>query len=383
MDFNQRYSYHYPTNIRFGSGVSDELASYLKGNNWTAPLIVSDPMMIDLPFFKQIIKNLKSNSLNPHIYTGISKNPIESNVLNGVQSFHENKCDSILGLGGGASMDVARAIALKANHSNNLFDFDDAQGGDKLVTETIPPFITIPTTCGTGSEVARSTVIADNISHMKRVLFSPKLMAIKVFADPLLTMELPAKITAATGMDALTHNVEAFVAKGFSPLCDGVALEAIRLIASSLEISVKKPTLESRSKMMMAALMGATSFQKGLGIIHSLAHPLSTVFDTHHGLANAVMLPYGIEFNQSVADEKFAFLAGLIGKEKTSTSFLNWVKELNHSIAMPADLKQLNYHQSQIDKLSEIALQDVCHLSNPKPVNLEQFRSIYKKAFKC
>ncbi|MBT7609018.1 MAG: iron-containing alcohol dehydrogenase [Bacteriovoracaceae bacterium] len=383
MNYNQRYSYNYPTNIRFGPGVVDELAPFLKSNNWKSPFIVSDPMMTELGFFKEIIKGLKSKTLMPHIYTGISKNPIKSDVLNGVLQYKNIKCDCIIGLGGGASMDVARAIALKVNHENDLFEFDDSKGGDKFVTEEIPPFITIPTTSGTGSEVGRSTVIADDKTHMKKVLFSAKLMAIKVFADPLLTMELPAKITAATGMDALSHNIEAFVSKGFSPLCDGIAIEAIRMIATSLDTAVNKPDLESRSKMMMAALMGATSFQKGLGIIHSMAHPLSTIFDTHHGLANAIMLPYGIKFNKNVAKDKYSFLSGLIGRDKTYSGFINWILELNNSIDMPKSLAELNYDSEKIPQLADIALQDVCHLTNPKQVKRQDFISLYQEAFQC
>ncbi len=383
MDFNQSYNYHFPTSIRFGPGVIKELAPYLIKNNWKAPLIVSDSRITELSFFKEIIDSLQTKKIKTQTYSGISKNPVKSNVLKGVQVFKKSKCDCIIGLGGGASIDVARAMALKANHNKDLFDYDDSLGGDQLIIEKIPPFITIPTTCGTGSEVGRSTVIADDETHMKKVLFSPRLMAIKVFADPLLTMELPAKITAATGMDALTHNIEAYLSKGFSPLCDGIALQGIKLIAESLKNAVQSPNLEARSKMMMASLMGATSFQKGLGIVHSLAHPLSTIFDTHHGLANAIMLPFGLKFNQNKVQKKLSFIASVIGLEKNDQAFLNWVKNLKESINMPLSLKELNYDHSKIEQLSEIALQDVCHLSNPKNVSLSDFKQIYREAFLC
>ncbi|MCO4794052.1 MAG: iron-containing alcohol dehydrogenase [Bacteriovoracaceae bacterium] len=378
MDWNQRYTYNFPTIVRFGAGVIDELGPYLKDLGLSKPLIVSDKFLSELPFFKNITKDLNAKGLTASVYTGVSKNPIKSDVLSGVKAFHESNCDSIVGLGGGASMDVARAIAMKAHHpDNDLFDFDDATGGDKFVVNEIPHFVTVPTTSGTGSEVGRSTVIADDETHRKRVLFSPRAMASRVFADPVLSMELPAHVTAATGMDALTHNIEAYLSKGFSPLCDGVAIEGIKLVSESLEKATLSPDLESRSKMMMSALMGATSFQKGLGIVHSLAHPLSTVFDTHHGLANAVMLPYGLEFNKEVSAERFKFLEKIIG----CNDLIQWVNYLNKRLGMPASLKEMELDSSKIDELSDLALADVCHLCNPKEVTLENFKSIYNKAF--
>lgn len=381
--FNQIYNYHFPTPILFGPNASKEVPQYINSLNLKKPFIVSDPNMAELPLFKEFYDLLVKNNLKPTVYNGISKNPVKSDAINGAASFNRHQCDMIIGFGGGASMDVARAIALAANHERDLFDFDDSKGGDQFVTEDIPPFITIPTTCGTGSEVGRSTVIADDETHVKKVLFSPRLMAQKVFADPLLTMELPPAITAATGMDALSHNLEAFVSKGFSPLCDGIATEAIRLISESLENAVHQPDLESRSKMMMASLMGATAFQKGLGIVHSLAHPLSTVFDTHHGLANAVMLPFGIDFNKSSVEERFAYLSKVIGKGNDYLSFKDWVMDLNQSIKMPKSLKALNYDNNQIPKLAELAFQDVCHSSNPRAVSQDDFQSIYNEAFEC
>lgn len=379
MSWTQRYSYSFPTLIRFGVGVIDELAPYLIMRNYRRPLIVSDAGLTQLSFFKTILEDLQKSGITPSVYTGVSKNPVESDVLSGVDAFHHEKCDSVVGLGGGASIDVARAIVLKANHSRRLFDFDDATGGDRFVTEDIPPFVTVPTTSGTGSEVGRSSVIAEDATLKKRILFSPRLMANKVFADPALSVALPMAVTAATGMDALTHNVEAYLAKGVSPLCDGVALEAIRLISESLEKACHEPAnLEARAKMMIASLMGATAFQKGLGVVHSTAHPLSTMFDTHHGLANAVMMPYGLEFNREVCAEKFDFLAKVIGVP----DFVQWVRDLNGRIGLPDSLKSMGLPPEKIEALADLAFADPCHQSNPKPVTRDDFIKIYSDAFK-
>jgi alcohol dehydrogenase class IV len=234
----------------------------------------------------------------------------------------------------------------------------------------------IPTTSGTGSEVGRSTVISEDESKRKRILFSPRLLAEIVFADPMLTMELPSGITAATGMDALTHNLEAFVAKGFSPLCDGIAIEAVRLIKDSLVKASTAPDLESRSKMQMAALMGATSFQKGLGVVHSLAHPLSTKFDMHHGVANAVMLPYGMKFNEQTSKDRYDFLAKTIGV----SDLRSWVLELNQQLNIPENLNYFNITKEAVNPLSDLALADVCHQCNPRACSLEDFQAMYNEA---
>lgn len=381
-DFSKRYNYNFPTSIRFGQGVVDELGDHLKENGITRPLIVSDPGLIKLNVFTKVLGQLKAKGLSPEVFSEIDKNPVKSNVLKGLTGFKAHKADCIIGFGGGASMDVARAIALKVNHDRELFDFDDATGGDRFVTEAIPYFVTVPTTSGTGSEVGRSTVIADDVTHEKKILFSPRLLARKVFADPELSMDLPSHVTASTGMDALTHNVEAYLAKGFSPLCDGIALEGIRLIAQGLEKAVKRPDLESRSKMMMASLMGATAFQKGLGIVHSLAHPLSTVVDMHHGLANAIMIPYGMEFNAEVSENRMKIICEAIGlQEKSPKAFINWLRELNLKFGIPANLAGL-VKAEHIERLSDLAEKDACHPSNPRPVTRKDFNEIYKRAMK-
>src|SRR6476620_4598926 len=301
--------FNFPTTIRFGANVVKELPAYLQANGLSKPLIVTDPTVAELPFLKAIVKDLQQNKISVEIFSGIHKNPVKSDVYKGTDMWDATDRDCVIGIGGGAALDVSRAILLRINHREDLFKYDDLIGGDVYVTNDVPHFITIPTTAGTGSEVGRSAIIADDETHQKKILFSPKLMAKIVFADPMLTMELPAFITAATGMDALTHNMEAFLAKNFHPICDGIALEGISLIKDSIVQATKSPDVESRSKMLMASMMGAIAFQKGLGVVHSLAHPLSALLDTHHGLANAVNLPYGMKFNIAGYEDKFRRIA--------------------------------------------------------------------------
>ena len=305
MTFDKIYQYNFPTTIRFGAGSSKELADYLIKNGLSKPLISTDRVVSQLPFFKEIVKDLKQKNISVEVFDDIHKNPVKSDVYKGADAFDNTKRDSIIGIGGGAAIDVARAIVLRIHHREDLFKYDDLIGGDVFVTNDVPHFITIPTTAGTGSEVGRSAIIADDVTHQKKILFSPKLLAKIIFVDPVLTMDLPPFVTAATGMDALTHNMEAYLAKMPHPMCDGIALEGISLIHDSLVQAVNKPDLESRSKMLIASLMGAVAFQKGLGVVHSLAHPLSALLDTHHGLANAVNIPYGMEFNIKGFEYKF------------------------------------------------------------------------------
>jgi alcohol dehydrogenase class IV len=270
---------------------------------------------------------------------------------------------------------------LRVNHREDLFIYDDLIGGDVYVTNDVPHFITIPTTAGTGSEVGRSAIIADDETKQKKILFSPKLMAKIVFADPLLTMELPPSITAATGMDALTHNMEAYLAKMPHPLCDGIALQGITLIGQYLEKAVNYPDLEARSNMLIASIMGAVAFQKGLGVVHSLAHPLSSLLDTHHGLANAVNLPYGMQFNIGGFEDRFRKIARCLELENESgEAVVDYLFHLNSKIGIPHRLSTIGVDREHIDTLADLAINDFAHPNNPKPVTREDFRQLYLKA---
>jgi alcohol dehydrogenase class IV len=382
MTFNSIYQYNFPTTIRFGAGACKELPDYLKKNNLSKPLIVTDPNVAQLDFFKEIISDLKKKNISAEVFSDIHKNPVRPDVYEGTNVYDYTKSDAIIGIGGGAALDVARAIVLRVNHREDLFKYDDLIGGDIYVTNDVPHFITIPTTAGTGSEVGRSAIISDEITHQKKILFSPKLLAKIVFADPLLTMDLPAFITAATGMDALTHNMEAFLAKMPHPMCDGIALEGISLINQSLEKAVNHPDLESRSKMLIASLMGAVAFQKGLGVVHSLAHPLSSLLDTHHGLANAVNIPYGMQFNIEGFEHKFKRIARTLELEhETGEGVVQYLHDLNDKINIPHKLKDIGVKEEHIEKLADLAVADFAHPNNPKPVTREDFKQLYLNAF--
>jgi len=380
-DFSTTRQFNFPTTIRFGAGAIKELPDHLLANGLSKPLIVTDPMVSGLDFFKVIKESLTAKSISVEVFSDIHKNPVKSDVLKGGDAFKVTNRDCIIGIGGGAAMDVARAIVLRINHHRDLFDYDDLVGGDQYVTEDVPYFITVPTTSGTGSEVGRSAIISEDDTHRKRILFAPKLLAKIVFADPLLTMELPPFITAATGMDALTHNMEAYIAKNFHPMAAGIALEGISLITDSIVDAVNKPDLASRSKMMIASLMGAVAFQKGLGVVHSLAHPLSSLLDTHHGLANAVNLPYGMRFNAPGLETEFKRMALTMElNETTGEAVVNHLFELNKQLGLPTRLGDIGVKEEHIETLSDLALADFCHPNNPKPVTRNDFKQLYTEA---
>src|SRR5688572_16478725 len=381
MTFDKVYQYNFPTTIRFGAGASKELGDYLHKNNLLKPLIVTDPTVAQLDFFKSIVTDVKKKNISTEVFSDIHKNPVKSDVYNGTDAYDNTKRDSVIGIGGGAALDVARAIVLRVNHREDLFKYDDLAGGDIYITNEVPHFITIPTTAGTGSEVGRSAIIADDVTHQKKILFSPRLLAKIVFADPQLTMDLPPHITAATGMDALTHNMEAFLAKMDHPLCEGTALEGMHLIRHSLEKAVNNSDAHSRAGMLIASLMGAVAFQKGLGVVHSLAHPLSSLLDTHHGLANAVNIPYGMAFNVEGCEDKFRRIAGDMElKKETGESVVNFLMDLNSKINIPHKLKDIGVKPEHIETLADLAIADFAHPNNPKPVSREDFKRLYLEA---
>ncbi len=357
-------TYRFPTLMRFGPGVIAELGPHLVENKYKSPLLVTDGTCVMLNFFKNIVKQLKSKGLDIEIYQHTHKNPIKADADMGVEIFLQTKRDCIIGVGGGTSLDVAKTIALKANRQNNAFAL------------TIPHFVSVPTTNSTGSDVGRRAALADEITKNDDIFYSPHLIAKIVFADPELTMELPPHLTAASGMDALALHIEAYLADGFHPLCDGIAIEGIKLAWKNLDNATHKPDIQSRSNMMMASLMGAVAFQKGLGVIHSTAQPISTQYNTHHGLAKAIMLPYGLKFNIPYCHKKLQNLSDAIWTH----DFIKSISELVQKLELPSKLSEIGIEEQDVAHLATLAFQDPCHAYNPRPVKEKDFEMLYKDA---
>jgi alcohol dehydrogenase class IV len=382
------YRFAFPTTIHFGAGARQLVAEHLGAQGLERPLIITDRGIAPLPLLPKFVRDL--HGLDVAIYSEIWGNPVKSQVENGVAAFRRHRADSIIGLGGGAALDVAKAIALMAVHEGDVLEYAWDHPQVRPIEHELPYFVALPTTAGTGSEVGRSSVISDDATHIKKIIFSPRLLAKAVFADPELTLDLPPQITAATGMDALTHNVESYLSPAYHPLCDGIALEGTRIAAKTLRTVVREPhNLQARSDMLMASMMGAIAFQKDLGAVHSCAHALSTVADLHHGLANGIMIDHVMRFNLSVATGKMAELAHVAGvakptAEASAAAFIAWLSALKRDLAIPATLSAYQAKRpvtrADIPALVEVAINDTCHQTNPRPCTREDFERIFADA---
>lgn len=334
------------------------------------PLIVTDPGFAGTAAYARVAALASGAS----VFTGVDGNPTEKNVHDGVAAYLAAGCDSIIGLGGGSPLDAAKAIRLKITHPLALEHYDDLVDGGRHITANLPPMIAIATTSGTGSEVGRSTVITIARTNRKTVIFSPHLIASVVLNDPELTMDMPGHVTAGTGMDALTHNVEAYLSKGYHPLCDAIAIAGARLAAQNLVTAFREPrNLEARTNMMMSSMMGAIAFQKGLGATHSLAHPLSSEFGMHHGTANAVLLPAVLEFNADVSAARLADLAREFG-----ATALHRVRELNDALDIKPRLRDYGIPEDALPMLAAKAIEDGCHQLNPRPCTEADLLALYR-----
>ncbi|HET8647192.1 MAG TPA: iron-containing alcohol dehydrogenase [Vicinamibacteria bacterium] len=373
--------FSFPTQIHFGPGARLRVGEHLRAQGRRRPLVVTDRGVASLPVFAEVVASL--DGLEVETFSDMGGNPIVSQVTAGAAAFRAHGADAIFGMGGGAALDVAKAVALMAHHPGQLFEYEDGRPDARPIDREIPYLVLSPTTSGTGSEVGRSAVISDESTHVKKIVFSPRLLARAVFADPEVTLDLPAKVTAATGMDALTHCIEAYLAKDYHPICDGIALEGLRLAARALPRCVEQPRdLEARSSMMMASMMGAIAFQKGLGLTHSFAHALSAVADLHHGLANGLMIEHALRFNLEAAPEKFRIMAQTIGlAEPTGEAFLRWLGDLKRRIGIPSGPLEAGVSAGEMDRLCELAFADSCHLNNPRPCSAEDFRRLWGEAF--
>jgi alcohol dehydrogenase class IV len=370
-------TWSFPTRIVFGQGAIQSVPDAVRAAGGKRVLLVCDPGVVKVGLAERVREVLEKSGLAVGTFDHVAPNPVEQNVFDGVEAYRATGADAIVALGGGAPLDVGKLIALKTPHDRPLVDYDDATGGDRFIGPNVPPIITVPTTAGTGSEVGRSGVVTLAATGRKTVIFSPYLLAKSAILDPELTVSMPRRITAATGFDALTHCLEAFSAKGDHPMADAIALGGLELCAAFLARAVETGSdLEARGGMMKAAMMGAVAFQKGLGACHSLAHPLSSEKDLHHGLANALCLPAVIEFNAAVIPEKMERMRLLFDAKAPSLS--EAIRALRNRVGLPQGLAQEGVTKADVPKLSEKAFEDACHRSNPREVTRADLAALYE-----
>ena len=376
-----KLNWNYPTNIWVGEHRVDDLYEACRQLVIKNPLFVTDKDLVSLEMVKKIIKALNSNLKDVKIFSNFSGNPTGNNVNEGVKIFNENKCDGVIAFGGGSGLDVGKAIAFMSGQERSIWDFEDI--GDywkRANEEKIAPIIAVPTTAGTGSETGRASAIINKDIGVKKIIFHPKILPSIVILDPYLTVDLSPRLTAATGMDALAHNLEAFCAPGFHPMADGIALEGMKLVKNSLLIAVKDgKNINARLEMLTAASMGSTAFQKGLGAIHSLSHPVNAQFNLHHGLSNAIFMPYVLTYNKKEISEKIISICDYLNLEKNFNSFLNWIIELRKNLNIPHKLSDvIEIKKINLDKLSQMAFEDPSTSGNPKKLLKEDMKIMYE-----
>ena len=371
--------FSFPTSIQFGPGARKLVGVHLRDHGLRRPLIVTDKGLAALPVLKEFMAHLDTG-LDVGVFSGVFGNPTCAQVMDGAAAYKTHRADCVIGFGGGAALDVAKVVALMAVHDGHILEYVWDHPQVRPIVNALPYFVALPTTSGTGSEVGRSSVVSEDDTHLKRIVFSPKILARVVFADPELTLALPAHVTAATGMDALTHNVESYLSPAYHPLCDGIALEGTRIAARALATAVHEPkNLLARSDMMMASMMGAIAFQKDLGAVHSCAHALGAVCDLHHGLANALMIEPVMKFNFEAAPAKFAELAHVVGA-KSAEDFIPWLRRLKADIGIAKSLSAVGVTRERIPALVAIADKDICHQTNPRPCGTEDFARFFEQA---
>ena len=376
-----KINWNYPTTVWAGEDRSSELSKACAISNIKNPLFVTDKNLISLPMTIKVINGLKKTFNDIKIFSDFSGNPFGENVEEGVLEFKKNKCDGVIAFGGGSGLDVGKAIAFMSGQTRSIWDFEDIGDYWKRADEkNIAPIIAVPTTAGTGSETGRASAIINNQTGVKKIIFHPKFLPSIVILDPSLTIDLSPRLTAATGMDALAHNLEAFCAPGFHPMADGIAIEGMKLIRKSLLKAVNNgKDLNARSDLLAAASMGSTAFQKGLGAIHSLSHPVNAQYDIHHGLSNAIFMPYVLTFNKDLIEDRIISICDYLNIDKNFKSFLEWILVLRKDLEIPHKLSDV-VEESKIDlnKLSQMALDDPSTGTNPKKLSLQDMKLLYE-----
>jgi len=374
-------NWNYPTTVWVGENRIDDLSLACKNLKINKPLFVTDKDLIGLSMTKNVILNLKKSFQKLSIFSNFAGNPISENVEEGVSEFKNNNCDGVIAFGGGSGLDVGKSIAFMSGQSRPIWDFEDIGDYWKRADEkNIAPIIAAPTTAGTGSETGRASAIINKKTGVKKIIFHPKLLPSIVILDPVLTIDLSPRLTAATGMDALAHNFEAFCAPGFHPMADGIAIEGMKLIKKSLVKAVNNgKDLNARADLLAAASMGSTAFQKGLGAIHSLSHPVNAQFNVHHGLSNAIFMPYVLTFNKSLIEDRIVSICDYLNLDKNFDIFLKWILELRKELKIPHKLSEvIEVNKINLDQLSRMALEDPSTATNPKKMTVDDMKTLYE-----
>ena len=374
-------NWNYPTSLWVGQNRVKDLSNACQNLKIKKPLFVTDKDLAGSSMVKNILSELEDNLNEINIFSNFSGNPIGENVEEGVIEFKKFKCDGVIAFGGGSGLDVGKAIAFMSGQKRKIWDFEDIGDYWKRADEkNIAPIIAIPTTAGTGSETGRASAIINKDTGIKKIIFHPKFLPSIVILDPVLTVDLAPHLTATTGMDALAHNLEAFCAPGFHPMADGISIEGMKLIKKSLLTAFKNgKNLEARTDLMAAASMGSTAFQKGLGAIHSLSHPINSQFNIHHGLSNAIFMPYVLTFNKSVIENKIVSICDYLNIEKNFDSFLKWILDLRKELNIPHKLSDVvEPKKINLEILSKMALDDPSTSSNPKKMAIDDMRILYE-----
>jgi alcohol dehydrogenase class IV len=378
-------NWNYPTNVKVGAGRIAELADLCKEMGMQAPLLITDPGIANLPMLQKVVAEINNAGLNCGLFSAIQANPTGENVEAGVTFFIENKHDGVIAFGGGSALDAAKAVALMVAQDLPIWDFEDV--GDnwtRVKVDGMAPVIAVPTTAGTGSEVGRASVITDQEQHLKKIIFHPNMLPTQVILDPELTVGLPRGITAATGMDALSHNLEAYCSPFYHPMAEGIAIEGIRMVKEYLPKAVADGTdITARTQMLVCSSMGATAFQKGLGGMHALAHPLGALYDAHHGMLNAILMPYVLQANQIEIEERISRLARYLGLADTSfKGFMSWILNLRQELGIPHTLAQIDIPDTEAEKVGSMATLDPSAGGNPITFNASRYQQIFIDAVK-
>ncbi|PAJ73589.1 alcohol dehydrogenase [Pseudoalteromonas sp. NBT06-2] len=375
--------WNYPTNIKQGIGRVTELPELCKNIEMKKPLLITDPYLAQQPMVSKILTHCREQGLNCDIFSKIVSNPTEQNIIDGVMAFNNSNHDGVIALGGGSAIDAAKSVALMAGQTLPLWSFEDKEDNwSRVNTSEMVSVIAVPTTSGTGSEVGRVAVITDVEAKIKRLIYHPNMLPKVVILDPELTLDLPAHLTAATGMDAFSHALEAYCAPSYHPMAQGIALEAIRLIKDNLlKATLNGQNLEARAHVMVASTMGATAFQRGLGGMHALAHSLGALYNCHHGLLNAILMPYVLKANRSEIEGRIRRLTRYIGlKDACFDSFIAWVINLRHELNMPHTLSDIDITVKDASLIGEMAFKDPCAGSNPIQFSKNQYTDIFMNA---